>query len=108
MPRDVSLSDSKCWNGGQKCVKGFIPAPQASQLADDTTEVEEREQRLVTDILQQLGEKGKGKESKIVFIFFKNSFTYFFNCVFPTIFFSNLKKGDVSTYYIQDFSQLRI
>ena len=27
MPRDVSLSDSKCWNGGQKWVKficGFI------------------------------------------------------------------------------------
>ena len=28
MPRDVSLSDSKCWNGGQKWVesKAIIPA----------------------------------------------------------------------------------
>ena len=24
MPRDVSLSDSKCWNGGQKWVKSLI------------------------------------------------------------------------------------
>ena len=24
MPRDVSLSDSKCWNGGQKLVKVFL------------------------------------------------------------------------------------
>ena len=21
MPRDISLSDSKCWNGGHECVK---------------------------------------------------------------------------------------
>ena len=23
MPRDISLSDSKCWNGGQKLVNGW-------------------------------------------------------------------------------------
>jgi len=24
MPRDISLSDSKCWNGGHEWVKGFF------------------------------------------------------------------------------------
>ena len=37
MPRDVSLSDSKCWNGGQKLVKKDLikrNAPMQRQFLD--------------------------------------------------------------------------
>ena len=39
MPRDVSLSDSKCWNGGQKWVNIFELYTHLVALRDDVVPV---------------------------------------------------------------------